>query len=167
MRDVYAQRGFVLVTQTVANTLTFQPLSQFVSNIGQPTQAMLIHRVQFLLLPADLQQIAGAADLIDLGLSLSDRINTTREDEAEMLVKMRFDYDALMGGGGFGVLPKEMDFTALPGKGIIAPIKRLYGFIFSTSIAATVSGQIVFYFTVIDIKPEDYNELTQVYNVVT
>lgn len=167
-KDKFSQVGFISVTESAANTLTFDGISVF-SNILTP-KAILIHRVYYVLLDDQIDLLLADADVITYGLCGDNSMTAITYDDARV-------YDLQSVGihdaGGtpatytFWKAPVIIDFGTLPGGGKLVPADRLYAFVKGSSLASAVSLSARFEFTLVDLNAQEYIELAQALRVLT
>lgn len=165
-KDKYAQIGYLTVTETAAATLTFAGLSVF-SNVLS-NKGMVIHRAEYSLPRQDWSKLNASNEQVIFGLSGSEKITTTIMSNPEI-----YDYNDTiqvhMGTAGTGVYidqPKVKDYTSLPGGGLLVPADRLFAYIAGVSTTDPLTVTCRFWFTIIELGPQDYLELAQAMRVL-
>jgi len=160
-KDAYANLAYMNVTESAANTLTFNGLT-VVSNI-LANNAMLIHRVEYTVAVATLNEIAADGDTFTFGLTGSNTLTTTLLDDPEVYDEQRLcRQDAGTAGNAIVYrMPLVADWSQMPGGGRLVPADRI--FVFAEGTAMGNPGEITarVYFTIIDMTPADYLELAQ------
>ncbi len=166
-KDLFAQLGYISITESGANTLTFNGLSVF-SNILEP-KGLIIHRVEYAVPVSAIALMTAAEDEIAMGLAGDDGLATVALDDAGI-----YDYKALdrndFGTAASGVLhvsPLVTDFTKLPGGGILVPADRIYVYVQGAGLASAVTMSARFWFTIKDLSAQEYIELAQALRVLT
>lgn len=160
MKDQFAQRAFISVVESGANTLTFEELT--IARDTSRRQAFVIHRVEYLMSQSILANLAAADDVINVGLSLSNGISSISWDRPEILDRQYLSY----GYANIAQQPLLSDFTNYPGGGIIVPVKQLYGFAQGASLVGAITVEVRIWYTTKDISREDYIELVEMYDIL-
>lgn len=166
--DAYANIAYLEALESAANTLTWTRL-QLASNLMSEKAALIIHRADIQLDPNG-TALNGANDFTSMCIAVSDRITDIRDlSQPEILLGLwlsRIEY----GAAASGILterPKVLDFTTLPGGGIIVPADNLYIGIESGGAAAALSAKCRLYYTVKPLKTEEYWDLIEARRVMT
>lgn len=166
--DKYANIAYLNVTESAANTLTFAQL-QLATTLISEKAAVIIHRAEMFLVNT-LNAITSSGDYTDVGISLSDRVSAIHAlDEPENLFfwrTQRFDFGAAA-SGQFVHDPQVLDFTQLPGGGILVPADRLYIGICGSGEAAANSAQVRLHYTVKPLQVAEYWDLIEARRVMT
>lgn len=168
MPDVYANQGYVEVIPAAANTLTFTELATFVSVFEK--KAFLINRISYYLSIAALgSEMDAETDYAQFGLTVSNTWTTPQIGEASI-----FDWNSLQvilnAAGVSGHLypqPFDKDFSTMPGGGLLVPSRPIYLFLKTNGWAIAGSAAARIYFTVKDLKAEEYWELVEATRLVT
>lgn len=160
-KEQYSQFGYLEVTESAANTLTFGGLSVFSNVLGQ--KGMIIHRVQYLFSPADIAVLAAADDSVYFGLCGDDSLTTIGLDSASVYDFQRLDLNEYGTAASMLLIrqPFVTDFTGLPGMGKLVPADRVYAFLKGTALASAITVLVRFHYTIIDLSTADYLELAQ------
>lgn len=160
MADKYANSAWVAVTPTL-NTLSFAELATFVSVFEK--KAFLLNRINYYVDPATLQELDAETDSINFGLSTSDNITTVGLNQAAVI-----DYTGLVvqltaAGVSSHLIqnPFTNDLSTLPGGGVLVPCRPIFLWTVSAGLAAAGYVQARIYFTVVDLKAEEYWELVE------
>ncbi|GAG65945.1 unnamed protein product [marine sediment metagenome] len=166
-KDKYAQMGYIAVSESGANTLTFGGISVF-SNILTP-KGLLIHDVKYNVPAASQNLILDEADAVTFGLAGDDTMSAVSLDDAQV-----YDYNVLglvvdgaPATSSLIEIPKFIDFSHLPGGGKLVPADRLYAYVQGFSLATPASMNLRFNFTVVDLSAQEYIELAQALRVLT
>jgi hypothetical protein len=164
--DKWANIAYLSVTESAANTLTFAQL-QLANNLLSEKAAVIVHRAE---MTFDDTQLNSTGDYIDIALTVSDRITNIADlSQPEILYyysRQRADF----GTAANCVLkdfPILLDFTTLPGGGLLVPADRLYIGIKGTGCAGASKAVSRLYYTVMPLKTEDYWELIEARRVMT
>lgn len=166
-KDEFAQIAYIGVNESAANTLTFNGLSVF-SNVLTP-KGLLVHAVEYHILPATIDLLAADTDGIRLGLAGTDQITAIEWDDARV-----YDFNSYV-VNFYGTpasqwifeMPIRVDWSGLPGGGRLLPADRIYGFVQGIALGGAASIEIRFHFTLIDLSAQQYIELAQSLRVLT
>lgn len=159
--DKFPNRAFIRVTESGANTLTFGQI-QFGVGIFQGVAAV-IHRVEFMPLIGTLADIVAGDDQLSLALTNRDDLVSLIPNNQSVLMSKRLN--AAMIGAVVSLqwmeFPLVIDFTSLPGGGIIIPANPLYLGVEGASLAAAAVVDCTIYLTFRDLTDSEYVELVQ------
>ena len=160
MPDKYANQGYVKLTPTL-NTLSFEELATFVSVFEK--KAFLINRVEYFFSSGALREFDAETDSVLFGLCRSDSFSV-----ASLAEQAIFDFNALvcvLQGAGVSsqvvAEPFVKDLSTLPGGGILVPSRPVFLWCHSTGWAAAGDLHARIYFTVVDLKADEYWELVE------
>ncbi|MBA7704585.1 hypothetical protein ES703_113401 [subsurface metagenome] len=160
MADKYANQGFVKVVPTL-NVLTFAELATFVSVFEK--RAFLISRIAYFFPITAYQEILASTDSVLFGLSSSDKWSEPFLGQASVL-DLNHLFAFVSGTPASGELtaqPIVNDFSTLPGGGILVPSRPIFLFMVSAGFTAAYYLEARIYFTVVDLKAEEYWELVE------
>lgn len=165
MADKYTNKGYVSLTP-VLNTLSFAELATFVSVFEK--KAFLISRVDYYLDPASLQELDAETDSINFGLSTSNQMATVNLPQSTVI-----DYNSLTvvlqaAGVSSHIIeqPFIRDLSTLPGGGELVPCRPIFLWSVSAGLVAAGFVQARIYFTVVDLKADEYWELVEASRLV-
>jgi len=164
--DQYSQIGYISVTQSAANTLTFNGISIMTSFLSN--SAMILHEVLYQVGPNDVALMTATQDAIYVGVTGADNITTVLLNDPEVY-DMRYIHRHDMGAAASGALitgPIITDFTDMPGGGVLVPADRIYGFVDSTGLASAITVEMRFRFTILELSAQEYLELAQALRVL-
>jgi len=159
-KEKWSQIGYLTVTESAANTLTFAGLSVFSNVLGQ--KGMIIHRIQYVLDDSVVNAFSANADGFVFGLAGTDDNTSIYLYDPEI-----YDYNnviTLQGTFvGFTLFrnPVEKSYEYLPGGGLLVPADRLYIFAKGTGFGVAGKVSVRFYFTLVDLAAAEYLELAQ------
>jgi len=163
--DKYANQGVVTLTPTL-NTLSFEELASFVSVFER--KAFLISRVEYVLGQTGIKEMDAETDYCLFGLSNSNTFSTPLITEPSI-----FDYNELVtvlqaaGVSSHIVqMPYIKDLSTLPGGGALVPCRPIFLYAQSGGWVAAGSFSARIYFTVVDLKAEEYWELVEATRLV-
>lgn len=157
--DTFANQACITVTESAANTLTFQKLETGIS-IGA-RQAWIIHRLEYFF--DSLSTLNGTTDVLQMGISQSNSWTAVSAAEPSILDICWFER-LDFGTAATGLIsfkPLIKDFGALPGGGLLIVPNPLYAFAKGTGCAALTSSKVRVYYTQIDVKDAEFYELWQ------
>lgn len=160
--DRYCNTATITITETAANTLTYKKLETGFSLFDK--QAWLIQRLEYVL---D-ERFNATADALDVAL-MSSNTRTSIADlgtfsDSTVIDKVKWVRSDIgtAASGLYYVQPQIVkDFTNLSGGGILMPATPIYGAAQGTSLSAASSNIIRMFFTVIELKPEEFWELVE------
>lgn len=160
--DQFAQIGYITVTQTAANTLTFAGLSVFSNVLG--SKGMIIHSAEYVFGNSNgYALMVGSGDILACGLSGDDGLASVDLDDPQV-----YDYNSLLylpygtpADHEIFKNPIVRDWSSFPGGGLLVPADRLYLFCDSLSVASAATVQCRFRFTLIELAAQEYLELAQ------
>lgn len=165
--DVFSQIGYIQVTESAANTLTFNSLSVF-SNILTP-KGLLIERIEYYPSSAMYVEMTTAADSITFGVAGDDSMATVALDDPQVYdhnTVVRLDFGTA-GSASLRDSPIIKDFSGLSGGGRLVPADRVYVYLKGNGLASAGTMTIRFHFTVVDLDAQEYLELAQALRVLT
>lgn len=163
-KDKYVNKAFAQVTESAANTLTFSQLSTG----GQLFQkkAWIINRIEWFWTARAV--LAATADYLQAALTSSNKMVGLGLDDPAVIDMMEWHCLLTGTGGNLDMYeqPSIRDFTNLPGGGLIIPGYPIFIAANGASLASaqTVSARI--YFTLIDLKADEYIELVEALRMV-
>lgn len=165
MPDTYANQGFVTLTPTL-NTLSWAELATFVSVFEK--KAFLIARIEYFFSMTSLQEHDAETDHVNYGLGTSDGFAAAVLGESQI-----FDFNQLMlnlvGAGvssDFIHQPFIKDLSTLPGGGVLVPCRPIFLWMHSFGWVAPGLLEARIYFTVKDLKADEYWELVEATRLV-
>ncbi len=163
--DKYANQAFVSLVPTL-NVLSFRELATFVSVFEK--RAFLIARIEYFFTSSTLLELDAETDFVNFGLSTSDTFAA-----ATLQVPQIFDFNQVMIGlAGAGVSshvhtqPFLKDLSTLPGGGHLVPCRPIFLWMASGGFVAAGKLSARLYFTVVDLKAEEYWELVEATRLV-
>ena len=167
VNDAFANIAYMAVTESAANTLTFAKL-EMASNLMTEKAALIIHAAEIYLNYPSLMDTNG--DTLGMAITLSDRLTTIGDlSQPEILISFgfgRYDYGAAA-SGLLVVRPQKMDFTSMPGGGLLVPADRLYIGVKGSGCSAAGSAIARIYYTVKLLETADYWELIEARRIMT
>lgn len=163
--DRYVQYASINVTESAANTLTFQQLTT--GGMLFERRAFVIHRIEYNL---DLgTHLVDESDSIIVGMSVNNTLGTISQSDPNLIDYREFRVINLgtAASGAAYHTPFSIDFSALPGAGLIVPSHPIFGYVQGTSLSSAVSLGIKFYFTLVELSAEEFVELVEAMRVIT
>jgi hypothetical protein len=165
--DKVAQHAAITVTESAANTLTFQQLQTGAALFER--RALMIHRIEYIPSMATVNLLLDSSDLIIMGLSTSSSITDLEPSNPNIFDQLQIGMIDIGTVANMQLLfhPIVHDFAMLPGGGLLLPGYPVYGFVKGTSIASACIVRFRFQFTAIQLKPEEYIELVEASRIIT
>jgi len=165
-KDQFPQYLAIDITESAANTLTFQQLQT--GGMLFEKRAMVIHKILYNLTLAQINLLAANVDSIRMGFSTSNQLTAITFNNPNII-----DYRSILradfgtaGSGQLVEMPIVTDFTTLPGGGVIVPSAPLFAFIQGVSLVDPLSCNVRALFTIKELNPADYGELVQAMRVI-
>lgn len=163
--DKFANIASISVTESAANTLTFKKLETGIALFDKI--AWVIHRLETYLSIPDAGLLNSDTDSLFFGLTASNTVSTLLNGATQT------DPSIFYGGrwrrSDFGtaatailhLAPWVIDFTNLPGGGLIVPPSPLYGAAQGSGCAAASTVIFRLYYTNLPLSPDEYWELVE------
>jgi hypothetical protein len=165
--DVFSQYLAITVTESAADTLTFQKVET--GGFLFERRAMVIHRIAYAPSVTTLGLLDAAADRLEMGLSLSNSLTTIPWTDPNILDLLQIgvvDFGTAA-SGAISRTPWVTDLSMLPGGGIIVPAYPLYGFVRGTSLGTAAVVVLRAYYTVKELEPTEFVELVEALRVIS
>lgn len=165
MKDFYANLAYFSCTESAANTLTFAKLDVATGALlGEKKYAMLIHRVEFSIpSSAFWSNFNSTGDRTNVALTVSNSISGLSLSQAEVItttILERVDYGTAA-SGFIAESPFVKDFSSLPGTGMLVPADKLFLGVSSTGAANAQTIGCRLYYTMKELKVEEYWDLVE------
>ena len=164
-KDIYCNQAYLTVTESGANTLTFNQLLTSISiyeKIG-----WIIARMEYKL-TIDATDFAATDDAVQFGISTSDQIASIEMDNSPVIDtnEVRRTDLGTAANGLILISPIVKNFSDLPGGGIIVPPNPIYIFVkgYTAPNAFVIKARM--FYTVKQLKTEDYWELVEMRRMV-
>ena len=159
--DMFANRAYGSVTETAANTLTFNEIQTGVAIFEKI--AWVIHAIDYHVPVAAWNELSGDDDEVIMGLCVSNQITSTALNQMAIVHQLRV---GSMASGTVGNLEtrdliRRSEFSSWPGGGLIIPPSPLFAFAQGASLAAAVSVDLLIYYTHMALKADEYWELVE------
>lgn len=166
--DNYANIAYLDVTESAANTLTWARL-QLANALMTDKAALIIHRAD-IQLDSNATVLNSTSDILSMCVAVSDRITDIRDlSQPEILFALAYQRNDY-GAAASGLLmktPEVLDFTTLPGSGVIIPADNLYVGVQGVGAGAAGTVKVRIYYTVKALKTEEYWDLIEARRVMT
>lgn len=155
--EKFSNIAFGSVTMSAANTLTF---SQIQFGVGLfEGKALVLHRADFYPSLATDREVVAAADSYIMALTTSNRLAALDVNDPAIIVWRR--KVGIAANVEQVLQPVTVDFTSLPGGGVLLPANPIFGAMFSAGFAAAGSMTVRLSFTFVELSPQDYLEVIQ------
>ena len=166
-KDRFAQMGYLQVTESGSNTLTFAGISVF-SNILTP-KALLIHRIEYNIPDGELAKVIAEADSIKFGMHGDDSKTSVQLEDAQTYDYNRYGIQEHGTPANATVtrMPWIVKYDDLPGGGKLVPADRIFIWAEGVSLASAVTVSCRFHFTLHELSAQEYIELAQALRVLT
>lgn len=158
MNDKYANILYNAVEESSVNTLTFDSVDFGLSLFDKV--GILIHRIEW---HHTYAQLIAVGDTIKFGLSTSQSWTTVAPSEASIItyhLRMLRDYGTA-GVNNIFEDPLIEDFSTIPGGGLLVTPQPLYQFVEGTSLPSAGIVRMRMFFTIVNLKAEEYFELLE------
>ncbi len=163
--DKYANQAFVSVVPTT-NVLSFAELATFVSVFEK--KAFLINRIEYVFDSGLILEMDEETDLVQFGLSTSDTFAVATVGTPQV-IDYNFFITLLQGAGVSSHIVKQpwvKDLSTLPGGGLLVPCRPIFLWMVTGGMSAPGELLARIYFTVVDLKAEEYWELVEATRLV-
>lgn len=165
MKDTYANLAYLTCTESAANTLTFAKLDVATGALlGEKKYAMLIHRAEFFASsPNFWANFNSSGDRTTVALTVSNGIVGLSVAYAEVVTSFiveRLDYGAAA-SSMIIESPFIKDFSSFPGGGILVPADKLFLAVSSIGAAAAQTVGCRIFYTMKELKTEEYWDLVE------
>lgn len=160
VQDEFPNVVYVQVTESAANTLTFQQIQTGYGSLQKT--GWIIHRLEYYLTPTDINKMANADDSIQVALVTSNLLSALTLQEASVIDL--YQMESLMATAvGFSFAPQPLirDFSSLPGGGRLVLPYPLYLAVKGTSLATALAPAARIFFTERDLGDQEWMELVQ------
>lgn len=166
-KDVFSNIAHAAVTQAVINTLTFSEISTGIS--VHEKIAWLIARISWYPLITAYQEFSVAGDSLTMALVLSNKVTDIGDLSDPAIVDSHTLFAGVHGTPAnaiFHQLPEIVDFTDLPGGGLIITPKPIYVAINTTTFAAVTTVKCRIHYTTKVLTTDEFWELVQASRIV-
>ena len=158
--EKYVNQAFLSVTESAANTLTFNKLETGISIYEKV--GWVIARLDYFFITAIAQFVADGA-AFSYGISAMDSLTDVGLNRAAVIdtnSTSRRDW-GVAASGGLRTIPYTKTFADLPGGGLLVPPSPLYVFGMGVGLAAAQEVQVRMFYTAVKLKAEDFWELVE------
>lgn len=162
--DKFANTISVDITMSAADTLTFEEIDVGLNIFDKV--GLLLHRMDAEVNAATIGFLNDNTDNFEVGLTQSNQIASMTLQERAMIDKIKISMHSegtLTNEKTAGAMqePFNKDWSGLPGGGLLITPRPLY--LCMDSIGAAVAGfcTVRLYFTIVQLKPEEYFELLE------
>lgn len=165
----YTNIAHIAVTESAANTLTFQKLETGIS-VNQKV-AWIIHKLEYFLAGCVTSAIFDTSADSWLGGLVASNALTDLSDQSnpavlDSLQIRRIDLGTAA-SGMFFVSPIIKDFSMLPGGGLLIPPVPLYAAAKGTSLGAATTTRLRLYYSQIELKTDEFWQLLEMYRLIS
>jgi len=164
-KDVFVNQAYLTVTESAANTLTFNKLETGISiheKVG-----WVIARLDYNL-DINATNFAASADGVMWGISTSDLFTVPGFN-----INSIIDFNSVtrndLGTAASGLFlrsPFEKDFSSLPGNGILIPPNPLFVWVKGANLTSAIIIKARLFYTVKVLKLEDFWELVELRRMI-
>lgn len=164
-KDQYVNQAYLTVTESAANTLTFNQLLTSISiheKIG-----WIIARMEYQVVVNETDWNADQ-DFISFGISTSDKISSAslQDDPVVDFNRINRVDIGVAASGSFVRTPFMKDFSSLPGGGILVPPNPLFIFAKGSGLVGAQTINARMFYTVKQLKTEDFWELVEMRRMI-
>lgn len=163
--DRFANKFYVKVEESAANTLTFQEINTSVDVFSK--KAWVLHRLEYYISIGELNKLDSSADKYSAALCSSNKIGALDLSDPSVVDLFEIAYrEKSAVGYDYHIMPIIRDFNNMPGGGLIISPRPL--FLGLKGLGATAAGAISCrgYFTSMDLSADEYLELVDFYRIV-
>jgi hypothetical protein len=159
--DRYSNIMAVTVQQAVANTITFNEIRVGLNLFDKV--GILINRIDYAFSGAAVSELAAAGDAVQLGLCQSNGLVALSVEQQEIIDFVGYYTAAPAAAADIQIFPTyiQRDYSTLPGGGILTTPKPLFAVFDSAGCANPHYGTLKIYFTIVNLKPDEYFELLE------
>lgn len=169
--EKFANRFFCEAHEAAAGTAAFTEVPTYLNAFEK--KAFVIHRLEYNFENGIIPLMAAAGDMVCAALTTTNVYTTLRPQDILNEPGLH-DYvalEALMVGAAAGrqdaIAPIIHDFTELPGGGLIVPGRPLFVGAYGYSLANPVHVSVRGWFSIIELKAEEFLDLVDAYRIVT
>jgi len=162
--DAFANIAHLSVTESAANTLTFNQLQTGTAIFEK--MAMIIHRIEYSPSFATINLLQSNIDDINIAWTTSDQITAIGKQSAQVIDAINLNVLTVPVGNMY-TRPLVSDFSTLPSGGLIVPATSLFLAIQGTSVASPGFSRSTIYFTYKSLKGEEFWELVEATRALT
>lgn len=163
--DKYTNVGYIHLT-TALNTLSFEELGTFISVFEK--KAFLISRLEYFIGSTAIKELDAETDELSYGMSTANTFAAASLAEPAIF-DFNGDIAVLQGAGVSSHIihqPQIKDLSTLPSGGVLVPSRPIFLWANSAGLAAAMLVDVRVYFTVVDLKAEEYWELVEAMRII-
>ncbi len=157
--EKFVNQAFGNVLESAANTLTFSEINTGVSLFEK--RAWIIHQILWYTHDEDI--LLASADYIQMALTSHNKMSTLGlEDPAVIdLMELAILWNGTPANTQYHNRPVIRDLSNLPGGGLIVPSNKIFVATRGWSLGGPSATACRIYYTVLDLKADDYWELVE------
>lgn len=160
--DMYANVVTQETNMSSANTLSFTEVNIGLSIFDKA--GLVISRVEYHISETTLDDLTSDGDIIEVAFGTSNQLANLTPNQQAIIHKAtlsRQDLGTTAANLTIMHQPLEHDFSSLPGGGIIITPRPWYTMMNSVGLASAGTVYVRFYFTVVQLRAEEYFELLE------
>lgn len=159
--DIYANIVNRSITMSAANTITFEEIDVGLNIFDKV--GLLLHRFDVEINNATKIELNASADELDIALTQSNQVSELTYDERAVIDKMKLSAHTVGTAATYRLEPQPytIDWTDLPGGGLLIAPRPLYLAADSIGFGAAAYATTRIYFTIVQLKPEEYFEILE------
>ena len=158
-KDVYANRAFVEVTQAAANDISFQQLA-FAVGVFQGIALKLL-RIEYHPNMGTLKQVDHDSKYLAAGITLRDDLTNLNPTNQSIISRVQWATPSDVADPAIKQFPVTVDFTTLPGEGLLIPANPIYACVQSGGIDSVATMRMILYFVFVQLSDREAIELLQ------
>lgn len=164
--DEFSNIVYVSVTESAANTLTFQQIQTGYGSLQKT--GWIVSRLEYYLTAADLNKIGAADDVLQVALVTSNLMSSLTLQDASVVDLFQLQkLSATEVGFEFMPQPLIRDFSSLPGGGRLVLPYPLWLAVKGTSLASATTPALRIFFTERELGDKEWMELVQQTRLLT
>jgi hypothetical protein len=164
-KDIFANVAHIEVTQSAANTLTFQKLETGVSLFEK--LAWVIHRIEYFF-EEPYAGLDAANEEAIVAITTSDQITALSLNQPTVIDMLKLEPDfGDRTGFQHWISPWTRDFASLPSGGLIVPPNPIYLGFDSLGIAQAETCEVRIYYTNFPLAADEFWELVESRRIIS
>ena len=156
--DKFANRSFVDITMSAANTITFQQI-RFAVGTFQGV-GLKLARIEYYPTSGTFQEVVAAADSFSLALVVRDDL-TSLDPSSQGIISLTHVFTNGATTNKLWSNPYTHDFTRLPEGGLLIPPNPLFAAMTTSGFAAAGRFRAILYYTFLELSDRESIELLQ------
>lgn len=158
--DQFPNYAVITAVESAANTLTFKKLETGYDLLSK--MAWVLHRVE-LFMSQNATFFNGTGDSLQIGLARTNTIASLLLSDPNLVAlwQVRREDLGAAASGGWVVNPHIMDYSTLPGGGLLILPSPLYAAIVGTGLSAAATAIVKLFYTVRQLKDSEWIELVE------